>query len=261
MSRSLTTQQKYHKFLTATISLALVAGCSSSQQINNLDTADFSEEIEESGAMESVRFLTEDEEDIWGSIFGTGEIAIVLAHMRGRDQSSWFPFARLVSESGYKVLTFDFRGYGKSTGNRDTRMDRDLEAAIAYVRAKGAKQVILIGASMGGTAAIKLAAETNVQGVATLSAPKSFGRIDALEAASSMIVPLLLIIAENDPPFNGDARQLEKAAAATQFLEVSGQQHGTNLFAEHSDQISGVLLSFIDRWTDGSLIAEEEPQP
>ncbi|GIS55898.1 MAG: hypothetical protein Ct9H90mP30_5830 [Actinomycetota bacterium] len=30
-------------------------------------------------------------------------------------------------------------------------MDRDLEAAIAYMRAKGEKQVVLIGASMGGT--------------------------------------------------------------------------------------------------------------
>ena len=43
-------------------------------------------------------------------------------------------------------------------------MDRDLEAAIAYMRAKGAQQVILIGASMGGTAVIELASESQVQG-------------------------------------------------------------------------------------------------
>ncbi|HJM27600.1 MAG: alpha/beta hydrolase [Acidimicrobiales bacterium] len=252
--------------LALTLALTVFAACASGGQNGNSDFYQSEEYVEltgnigESGAIEKVRFRTEDSEDLWGSIFGEGEIAIVLTHMRGRDQSSWFPFARLASDSGYKVLTFDFRGYGKSTGKRDTRMDRDLEAAVAYVRAKGARQVILIGASMGGTTAIELAPEVNAQGVAALSPPSSFGKINALNAVSSMLIPLLLIVAENDPPFTGDARNIETAAAATQFLELPGQQHGTNLFAEHSDQISGILLSFIDRWTDDSLVASEETQ-
>tara|TARA_Y100000739_G_C20365070_1_gene354016 strand:+ start:156 stop:632 length:477 start_codon:yes stop_codon:yes gene_type:complete len=157
-------------------------------------------------------------------------------------------------------MTFDFRGYGKSTGTRDTRMDRDLEAAVAYVRAKGAKQVILIGASMGGTAAIEIAAEIDVQGVAALSPPTSFGRINALGAVSSMLIPLLLIVAENDPPFTSSAREIETAAAATQFLELPGQEHGTNLYSAHIDQVSGILLTFIDRWTDDSFVASEKTE-
>ncbi len=207
------------------------------------------------GVDEVIRFRTEDSEDLWGSIFGSGEIGVILTHMRGRDQSSWFPFARIASESGYKVLTFDFRGYGKSTGTKDTRMNRDLEAAIAYMRAKGAKQIILIGASMGGTAVIELALEAQVQGVVALSPPMAFGRIDALEAVKSMIIPLLLIVAENDRPYYSDARELENAAAATQFLLLSGQQHGTNLFIEHRNEVFANLLAFLDRWTDDSLLA------
>ncbi len=253
-----------HAF-TIVLILALVSACTSGGVSNsNSPTSNqfalSAEDIGESGAEEIIRFRTEDSEDLWGSVFGQGEIAIILSHMRGRDQSSWFPFARLASESGYKVLTFDFRGYGKSTGTKNTRMDRDLEAAVAYVRAYGAKQVILIGASMGGTASIELAPEVEVQAVAALSPPTSFGRVNALGAVKSMLIPLLLIVAENDPPFTGDARSLETAAAATQFLELPGQQHGTNLFSEHSDQISGILLSFIGRWTDDSLIAVEEAE-
>ena len=189
--------------LSIVLILSALPACSSSIEspINSNQFVQLADDIGESGATETVRFRTEDSEDLWGSIFGDGEIAVILSHMRGRNQTSWFPFARLASTSGYKVMTFDFRGYGKSTGTRDTRMDRDLEAAVAYVRAKGAKQVILIGASMGGTAAIEIAAEIDVQGVAALSPPTSFGRINALGAVSSMLIPLLLIVAENDPPF------------------------------------------------------------
>ena len=206
------------------------------------------------GVDEIVRFRTEDSEDLWGSVFGSGEIAVILAHMRGRDQTSWFPFARFIAESGYKVLTFDFRGYGKSTGIKDTRMDRDLEAAIAYMRAKGAQQVVLIGASMGGTAVIELASESQVQGVAALSPPAEFGRINALTAVESMVIPLLLIVSENDYQYYSDARKIESAAAATQFLVVEGQQHGTNMIAEHRNEIFANLLAFLDRWTDDRLL-------
>ena len=248
--------------LSIVLILSALPACSSSIEspINSDQFVQLADDIGESGATETVRFRTEDSEDLWGSIFGDGEIAVILSHMRGRNQTSWFPFARLASTSGYKVMTFDFRGYGKSTGTRDTRMDRDLEAAVAYVRAKGAKQVILIGASMGGTAAIEIAAEIDVQGVAALSPPTSFGRINALGAVSSMLIPLLLIVAENDPPFTSSAREIETAAAATQFLELPGQEHGTNLYSAHIDQVSGILLGFIDRWTDDSLVASEKTE-
>ena len=248
--------------LSIVLILSALPACSSSIEspINSDQFVQLADDIGESGATETVRFRTEDSEDLWGSIFGDGEIAVILSHMRGRNQTSWFPFARLASTSGYKVMTFDFRGYGKSTGTRDTRMDRDLEAAVAYVRAKGAKQVILIGASMGGTAAIEIAAEIDVQGVAALSPPTSFGRINALGAVSSMLIPLLLIVAENDPPFTSSAREIETAAAATQFLELPGQEHGTNLYSAHIDQVSGILLTFIDRWTDDSFVASEKTE-
>jgi pimeloyl-ACP methyl ester carboxylesterase len=202
---------------------------------------------------EVIRFRTEDSEDLWGSIFGTGEIGVILTHMRGRDQTSWFPFGRFAAESGYKVLTFDFRGYGKSTGTKDTRMNRDLEAAVAYMRAKGAKEIILIGASMGGTSSIDLASELQIQGVAALSPPAVFGRIDALSAVESMVIPLLLIVAENDSPYYSDARKIESAAAATQFLALTGQQHGTNLLIDHRNEVFANLLAFIDRWSDDRL--------
>ena len=198
--------------------------------------------------------FAEDSEDLWGSVFGAGEIAVILTHMRGRDQTSWFPFARFVAESGYKVLTFDFRGYGKSTGTKDTRMDRDLEAAIAYMRAKGAKQVVLIGASMGGTTVIELASESQVQGVAALSPPAEFGRINALTAVESMVIPLLLIVSEKRLSILFRCKKDRVCCSGYPILVVEGQQHGTNMIAEHRNEIFANLLAFLDRWTDDRLL-------
>tara|TARA_B100000686_G_scaffold289802_1_gene316746 strand:- start:985 stop:1728 length:744 start_codon:yes stop_codon:yes gene_type:complete len=195
---------------------------------------------------EVVRFTTEDGENISGLTFGAGDIGIVLAHMRGRDQSSWYTFAQKAKESGYVALTFDFRGYGESTGTKDKRIDRDLEAAVRYMSiVENVRKVVIIGASMGGAAAIEIADEYNVDAVAALSPPITFGRIDALEAASSMRTPLFLVVAENDPPFNSYVNSFRSTASASRFLTMTGNQHGTNLFADHEEELTEQLLAFV----------------
>lgn len=233
-----------------------IGSCSKENKVeNNQQLQEPTETIESSSDTlelpKLVRFLTEDGKEISGYEFGSGEIGIVLAHMRGRGQSSWFEFARHASELGYKVLTFDFRGYGNSTGKQDTRMDRDLKAAIAYIRKEeegvktGVEKVVIIGASMGGAAGIYVADQENVDGVAVLSPPTTYGRINALEAAVSMNTALLIVVAENDPPYNKYANQFRSTAPTTQFIEIAGSQHGTNLFAEQPEQLYEQLLAFV----------------
>ena len=67
---------------------------------------------------ETVTFTTEDDVRLAGTLFGSGEIAVVMAHQGtyGADQTTWQPFARLLAERGYAALTFDFRGVGQSEG-------------------------------------------------------------------------------------------------------------------------------------------------
>ena len=48
-----------------------------------------------------------------GRVFGHGETGVILAHMRPADQTSWYPFAQVLADTGdYTVMTFNFRGYG-----------------------------------------------------------------------------------------------------------------------------------------------------
>ena len=84
----------------------------------------------------------------------------------------------LGAETGWAVLTFNFRGTGSSEGDFSMGGWReDLHAAVDHLSAEPRVGGIwLAGSSAGGTLAICAAAEDErVQGVATLAAPASFG--------------------------------------------------------------------------------------
>ena len=85
---------------------------------------------------------------------------------------------RLAAETGWAVLTFNFRGTGSSEGDFSLAgwLD-DLRAAIDYLLAvPGVSGVWLAGAGTGGSLALCEAGEDErVRGVATLSARADFG--------------------------------------------------------------------------------------
>ncbi len=71
------------------------------------------------------------------------------------------PRAKFFREHGYNVLLYDARACGESSGDCVT-MDfleaKDLEAGLAWLRAKGMGRIACLGVSQGG-ATILLAAE------------------------------------------------------------------------------------------------------
>src|SRR5690606_37777803 len=99
------------------------------------------------------------------------------------------------------ALTFDFRGHGGSDqAPVDTkRLVEDVCAAVAFARERGYTSIVLVGASMGGTAAIVVAAgDHDLAGVIALSAPAQFGELDALDAIEGVDAPLALLAAGDD---------------------------------------------------------------
>ncbi len=194
----------------------------------------------------TVRFTTFDGVELSGTLWGDGEsnVGLVLAHMRGRDQSTWWTFAAEAARKGYQVLTFDFRGYGDSPGQRDTELDLDLEAAIQFARENGVTVTIVMGASMGGTAAINVADGLELTGVVSLSAPAEFLGLPALDIAVNVGEPLLLVAAENDQPYADAARDIAANALTSEVLILEGQQHGTNLFNDHPG-LTETLLDWV----------------
>jgi alpha-beta hydrolase superfamily lysophospholipase len=99
---------------------------------------------------------------------------VILAHGSGEDQRVWQRFARDLAERGIAALTFDFRGYGESAGTKSTAtVQRDLAAALLFVQSRDFPLIYLLGPELGGIAALKVAAASDVAGVVTIATPLS----------------------------------------------------------------------------------------
>jgi len=197
----------------------------------------------------AVSFTTEDGVTLVGHLFGSGDTGVVLAHMYPADQRSWFGFARELAQAGYRALTFDFRGYGESGGDRQIdRIDRDMAAAAAFLRGQGVNRLFLIGASMGGTAAIiEAAASPQVAGVITLSAPVEFQGLSAREAITTLSPPALFLASQGDRAAAQAARWLyDRAAGPRDIRIVAGAAHGTEMLkAQQGPQVKQAILAFL----------------
>ena len=137
---------------------------------------------------------------------------MVLAHMRGADRSTWEPFAEVAAGNGFRVLTFDFRGYGGSDGERDTLLDVDLTAAVEHLQREGAEHIVVMGASMGGTATINVASRLDLAGASSLSlrpSSRAWPRSTSLRTSRSRCCS---IAAEDDQPYAGAAVSISQIA-------------------------------------------------
>ena len=196
-----------------------------------------------------VAFATQDGVTLCGRLYGTGQPSVVLAHMQPTDQESWADFAETAAQQGYTALTFNFRGYAPSGGEREiSKLDLDVEAAVDFLLSRGAKGIFLIGASMGGTASVKYASREGVLGVVALSAPTEFEGLEALEDADEVTGPKLFIAAEGDRSAQQAAAAYYEATPEPRILEIyTGSDHGTNLLeGTHGAQVTGRLLEFLE---------------
>jgi pimeloyl-ACP methyl ester carboxylesterase len=198
-----------------------------------------------------VSFTTEDNVTIKGRLFGSGETAVVFAHMYPNDQRAWWGFASEVAAQGYAALTFDFRGYGETGGSKDAaHIDRDLAAAIRYLREQGYKRVILVGASMGGTAALKVAARDEFKGllagVVAVSAPQAFQGLVAVDDVTNIKVPMLFVASQDDGvAFESLEAFYDRATGPKQQQVYTGNAHGTALLeGDHAQEFKALLFDF-----------------
>jgi len=189
-----------------------------------------------------VSFPSTGDIELQGRLFeaGGGSAGVVLAHMQPSDQSSWFDYAETLADDGYRTLTFNFRGYcpggdaGCSTGETDPALLwRDVLAAVRYLRSTGAVRIAVIGASMGGTAALVAAAtpSARIGAVATLSAPIAIGGLVASPETLVAIPSAKLYVAGNgDASAATEAQRLYDLSVPPKRVEiVPSDDHGTDL--------------------------------
>lgn len=192
----------------------------------------------------AVTFQTSDGITLEGRRFGNGEDFVVLAHMRPASMESWFDFAAILADQGYSAIAFNFRGYGNSEGD-GFAVATDVTAAYDYATELGAARVFAFGASMGGTGVLAAAADRDLAGAASLSAPAFFEGSDAVAGAAVSTAPLLLIAAEGDTPYPADAEAVGAVRPDAGVLILTGSRHGTDLFIDHGEELEAALLEFL----------------
>ncbi len=185
-----------------------------------------------------------------GHVFGHGDTGVILAHMRPADQTAWFPFATKLADTGrFTAMTFDFRGFGESPGDKEfDRVDTDLEAAYHYMRdTLGIEKIFLVGASMGGTASLAVGAREPVAGVVSISAPAQFEVLDVTEDVETIHAPKLFVASQDDVPAENSLRDLVDAASPPTDQHVyDGDAHGTALFdSPNAEDLTQRLVDFL----------------
>ena len=194
---------------------------------------------------EAVAFGTEDGITIRGHLYsvpGPTRRVVVFAHEYPKDQRAWQGFAHQLVAPGVAALTFDFRGYGETGGSKDAaKIDLDLDAAVRFLKSRDYPLVYVVGASMGGTAALKVAARQDLAGVVSVSAPTNFMGLDARQDVASVSERKLFIASRGD----GDA-----PAAVTFFMQSAPDPKQSQLFdgsAHGSELLQGASAGAFER--------------
>ncbi len=201
---------------------------------------------------EHISIATEDGGLIYADLYGKSDRGVVLAHGGRFTKESWQPQAQSLATAGFRVLAFDFRGFGKSHGPGESDMftapmQLDVLAAVRYLRNHGAKTVAVMGGSFGGSAA----ADASIA-----SKPAEISRLILLAAegngpAERIKAPLLVIVARDDA--NDEGLRLprirawfDKAPQPKRLIVLDGSAHAQFLFqTDQADRVMKEVLHFL----------------
>lgn len=208
-----------------------------------------------------VHFESADGVRLEGRLFGDGPVGVVLSHMFPADQRSWFDFAGILADEGFRSLTYNFRGYcpggvgGCSEGEQDiANIWQDVLGAIAFLESQGVRQVMLVGASMGGTASLIAAAQDGIEvgAVITLSAPARFeGLVADASLIQRVLEPKLFVAGAGDSTAADAAQGFYRDASSPKRVEiVPSNDHGSDLVTgSQAEVVRGLILRFLNQFS------------
>jgi fermentation-respiration switch protein FrsA (DUF1100 family) len=199
-------------------------------------------------AYEDVFIDTEDGERLhaWHVPANPERGVVLFCHGNAGNISHRLDTLRLLHDLQLTTLAFDYRGYGRSTGELSEAGTRaDARAAWRYLvqqRGVAPDSIVVFGRSLGAAVAIELAAAvepaaliaesafTTVADMATRAYPWLPARwllrirYDSLERITRIRVPKLLVHSRDDEvvPFDMGRRLFEAAPEPKRFLEIRG---------------------------------------
>jgi alpha-beta hydrolase superfamily lysophospholipase len=204
-------------------------------------------------AADLIRFRAGDGTSLDGAVLGEGTVGVVLASESPSDLCGWLPYAVVLHQQGFRVLAFDFRGFGYSARGHSSDYASDVVGAARELRRRGSAHVFLVGASLGGAAAFVAGTRLPwAAGVISLSGETDFSGtpLHPLRVAASLRVPLLVMTSTTDRYLTiRDSRALVRAAGskAKRLVIYPGSWHGWALLynAPFRARTSATLIAFL----------------
>ena len=173
--------------------------------------------------------------DLYGSL--PARRAAVLVHGESWDALGWREVAQAIHERGVPALAVNLRGYDGSSGRTDRYVPgrpwspiADVRASMKLLRDRGAAEIALVGASMGGHAVLGAALEEDVESVVAVSAPVQ----PVPDELSAKVRGRKLYVGTSDDTAGATAHILASFAALTYpktLVLFGGKEHSRGMFA------------------------------
>jgi dienelactone hydrolase len=185
--------------------------------------------------------------DLYGTV--PARRAVILVHGSSWDASGWREIAPLFVARGVPALALSLRGYDGSTGKTNRWEEpgewspiSDLRAAKAFLREDGAREIALVGSSMGGYAVLGSSLDGDVECVVSQSAPGSTTPEDLLRRIGGR---KLFIGTDGDTviPHEHVRRAFELVDGPKTLIVFGGKEHSRGMFAAPygEDAISAIV--------------------
>ena len=176
------------------------------------------------------------------------KFTLLFSHGNAEDLGDALPFLLMFRQSGFAVFSYDYRGYGTSTGRPSEKsVYEDSAAAYRYLTETlhvPSDRVIAMGRSVGSAPAIHLAANNKVAGLIAeapfISAFRVLTRVpllpwdkfNNLRHIRKVHAPVLIIHGRSDEviPFWHGERVFAAANEPKQFVAVDGAHHNDVIF-------------------------------
>lgn len=194
--------------------------------------------------------------DLYGKL--PARRAAILLHGQSWDALGWRDIAPHFVKRGVSVLALNFRGYDGSTGKTGRYIQgkpwspaTDTVAAIRVLQEKGVKEISLVGASMGGSAALAAAMQADVESVVALSAPVKAvpDEMSALVRGRKLYVCAIGDTLGAAPNVMASFKALKPPK---QLLYFGGKEHSRGMFAApYGREVVEAIVGFVARGLPG----------
>lgn len=188
-------------------------------------------------------------------------------------------------EKYYDVISFDFRGHGKSGGfyTFTAKELMDMDAVVKFAQEKNYKKIYLAGFSLGAAVSLIYASNSEIiNKVIAVSAPSDFGKIEnqmwkkeawgetfkkfelkrfasirpfpiplnkikPIDIIEKINAPTLFLAGEKDPTVHPwhSKALFDKAICKKQYKEYSNGCHAEDLFLHFREDFSDICLDWL----------------